>query len=346
MVTPVELGLISHARSGYRRGCCDNRPPMPIYEYRCENGHTFEVFQSMSEDSDHRMRGMRRGLRAGPERSRRSTSRARASTRPTTPARAQEGRERRRLELVREARRRATRTRARRRASGSEKSSSSELASSELERLSPSRGSARGLQTGSFSGASPVSLLDRLDALLDGHDQRVGRRRPPASSTAVSELPPIAAAKTNCGIVSAPMSETNAFGAFQPISGPLMKLIGIRSGSVRRSLIPWMISCWNCGAVEVVDRRRRRSSVRVRASASAFSPFRCHLARAEVDLEGAARDLVADRAVQIDLDAAERVDQVPEAGEVDDRDVVDVDPEEAPRRSRSAARRRRTRRQR
>jgi putative FmdB family regulatory protein len=24
---------------------------MPIYEYRCTNGHTFEVFQSMSEDS-------------------------------------------------------------------------------------------------------------------------------------------------------------------------------------------------------------------------------------------------------------------------------------------------------
>jgi putative FmdB family regulatory protein len=23
---------------------------MPIYEYRCDNGHTFEVFQSMSED--------------------------------------------------------------------------------------------------------------------------------------------------------------------------------------------------------------------------------------------------------------------------------------------------------
>jgi putative FmdB family regulatory protein len=23
---------------------------MPIYEYRCANGHTFEVFQSMSED--------------------------------------------------------------------------------------------------------------------------------------------------------------------------------------------------------------------------------------------------------------------------------------------------------
>jgi putative FmdB family regulatory protein len=25
-------------------------PPMPIYEYRCENGHTFEVIQSMSDD--------------------------------------------------------------------------------------------------------------------------------------------------------------------------------------------------------------------------------------------------------------------------------------------------------
>jgi putative FmdB family regulatory protein len=25
-------------------------PPMPTYEYRCENGHTFEVFQRMSDD--------------------------------------------------------------------------------------------------------------------------------------------------------------------------------------------------------------------------------------------------------------------------------------------------------
>jgi len=24
---------------------------MPIYEYRCENGHVFEVFQSMSDDA-------------------------------------------------------------------------------------------------------------------------------------------------------------------------------------------------------------------------------------------------------------------------------------------------------
>jgi putative FmdB family regulatory protein len=31
-------------------GCCDNRPRMPTYEYRCSNGHQFEVFQAMSDD--------------------------------------------------------------------------------------------------------------------------------------------------------------------------------------------------------------------------------------------------------------------------------------------------------
>jgi putative FmdB family regulatory protein len=31
--------------------CFNSRTfPMPIYEYRCENGHTFEVFQSMSDE--------------------------------------------------------------------------------------------------------------------------------------------------------------------------------------------------------------------------------------------------------------------------------------------------------
>ena len=25
-------------------------PPMPIYEYRCDNGHTFEVMQKMTDD--------------------------------------------------------------------------------------------------------------------------------------------------------------------------------------------------------------------------------------------------------------------------------------------------------
>ena len=43
-------------------------------------------------------------------------------------------------------------------------------------------------------------------------------------STSVPLLKPIAAANTSCGIVQAPMLETIAFGAFQPMNGPLMKL--------------------------------------------------------------------------------------------------------------------------
>ena len=34
---------------GIRETGCDNRL-VPIYEYRCRNGHQFEVFQAMSED--------------------------------------------------------------------------------------------------------------------------------------------------------------------------------------------------------------------------------------------------------------------------------------------------------
>jgi putative FmdB family regulatory protein len=29
---------------------CDNRLAMPIYEYRCRNGHQFEVFQAISDE--------------------------------------------------------------------------------------------------------------------------------------------------------------------------------------------------------------------------------------------------------------------------------------------------------
>ena len=46
---------------------------------------------------------------------------------------------------------------------------------------------------------------------------------PEGSSTSLSP-PPIAAEITSWGIVSAPMLETIAFGAFQPMIGPLMKL--------------------------------------------------------------------------------------------------------------------------
>ncbi len=31
------------------RGGCDNRLTMPIYEYRCPNGHQFEVFQAIAD---------------------------------------------------------------------------------------------------------------------------------------------------------------------------------------------------------------------------------------------------------------------------------------------------------
>ena len=41
-----------------------------------------------------------------------------------------------------------------------------------------------------------------------------------------------------------------------------------------------------------------------------------------------AGDVGAELVRDVDLDPADRVDQVFEAGEVDDRDVVDLDPEE------------------
>ena len=54
---------------------------MPIYEYRCENGHLFEVFQSMSDDAvtECEVCGapVERSSTRWP-----STSRDRASTRP------------------------------------------------------------------------------------------------------------------------------------------------------------------------------------------------------------------------------------------------------------------------
>ena len=59
---------------------------LPIYEYRCRKGHTFEVMQSMSDDPFTACTECRRAGRAGLTTRWRSTSRARASTRPTTAA--------------------------------------------------------------------------------------------------------------------------------------------------------------------------------------------------------------------------------------------------------------------
>jgi putative FmdB family regulatory protein len=33
------------------RSPCDNPPPVPIYEYKCANGHVFDVIQKMSDES-------------------------------------------------------------------------------------------------------------------------------------------------------------------------------------------------------------------------------------------------------------------------------------------------------
>ena len=57
---------------------------MPIYEYRCEKGHTFEVMQRFTDDPRDQVRGLRAPGRSGSSTRSPSTSRARASTTPTT----------------------------------------------------------------------------------------------------------------------------------------------------------------------------------------------------------------------------------------------------------------------
>ena len=42
--------LPGSGRPGRRQGRTYTHPAMPIYEYRCENGHTFEVMQRMTDD--------------------------------------------------------------------------------------------------------------------------------------------------------------------------------------------------------------------------------------------------------------------------------------------------------
>ena len=106
-----------------------------------------------------------------------------------------------------------------------------------------------------------------------------------------------------------------------------MKLIGIRRRVGEAVLHPLDDELLELGAVEIVDRLTAGRGPGA-GEGQRLLAVQVHLALVEVDLEGAARDLVADRAVQLDVDAAERVDQVPEAREVNDRDVVDLDPEQ------------------
>ena len=74
-------------RMPVRGGRCYRSAVMPIYEYRCPNGHLFELFQRMADAAAGGVRGVRRGARSSACSTRsRCTSRARASTRPTTGA--------------------------------------------------------------------------------------------------------------------------------------------------------------------------------------------------------------------------------------------------------------------
>ena len=68
------------------------RAPMPIYEYRCQNGHTFEVIQSMSDDPVETCEVCGAPVERVFHPSR-STSRDRASTPRTTPRRSARVRE-------------------------------------------------------------------------------------------------------------------------------------------------------------------------------------------------------------------------------------------------------------
>ena len=66
--------------------------------------------------------------------------------------------------------------------------------------------------------------------------------------------PPIAAEITSCGIVSAPMLETIAFGAFQPMIGPLMKLSGSAGDAGQLALDPVEDQLLELGPLDVAAR--------------------------------------------------------------------------------------------
>ena len=96
-------------------------------------------------------------------------------------------------------------------------------------------------------------------------------------------------------------------------------------------LIPSRISCWNWARSTSVP---ANSPVAAGVLAGAREGDRLEavevvLALLEVEVEGAAGDARADGGRQVDVDPADRVDEAAKAVEVDDRDLVDVDPEQA-----------------
>ena len=104
--------------------------------------------------------------------------------------------------------------------------------------------------------------------------------------------------------------------------------------------MPSRIGCWNCDPVDVGDRggsgRTRLDRSRVGAGVLAGPGQRDRLVAVEgvlallqLQVEGRRPRRSSRRSSgTFDLDAADRVDELAEAVEVDDRDVVDVDAEE------------------
>ena len=210
---------------------------MPIYEYRCSNGHDFEVFQAMADDPVEVCevcgspvqrvfqpgRGPLQGLGLLHDR-----------LREEGPSKASSSSDGGSSKLGFEVRLRL------------------EVGLQVLER----REQVLELQLVRHHLAlRAVRLARRL-----GTEQRLGgasrtrparprgcrqRSLPTASGSSVPPPPPITAEKASWGIVSPPMLETIVFGASQPISGPLMKFKGRLVMLVSLPLIPSRISCWN-----------------------------------------------------------------------------------------------------
>ena len=215
---------------------------MPIYEYRCRNGHQFEVFQAISdtpvsackecgepvERVFHPVAVHFKGSGFYTTDYARKAG-AKASESPTASASKDAGSD-----------------------SKSEKKDEAETrrAGEEDRRhlVQQGRLAIRLARRGAGRGPRRVvaeELLDRTGAFLLGDGDAPEGACPGGLQDLALELKPSAAESTNWGMVSIPMLETNAFGAFQPMSGPLMKLYGSRVMLVIRPLIPDRTSCWN-----------------------------------------------------------------------------------------------------
>ena len=204
---------------------------MPIYEYRCTNGHTFEVLQSMSDDpvtacevcgepvervfhpvavhfkgsgfytTDYAKKGANKSGSDGGSKSKADSKSEESDSKSERQTRSSSSSDSKPKEHLRRRREHQLRLGLRRR--GRASSADSRAGAGACGRAAPRR-RARTPRVRS-RGSRRAVVLDGL-------------------RTSVPPPPPIADEITSWGMVSMPMLETIAFGAFQPMSGPLMKL--------------------------------------------------------------------------------------------------------------------------